>query len=745
MINDKVKYYPILNNGFEKSINQKGDVGWDFWVNGVRYEITSEEYKTGKSCMKFYGKSKDPSMAMWQVIPVKNVKVRKSLQEQLKQLMGFARKNNKVLPTVGDRIKATAFIKIGSVTKIKNTSDISFVIEAENERGEKTPIAQSKIISLIPNKWALLETEYKLNNGYIPGDTILLVAALKMTLPWNATVYIDDIKIKEESSDKDRIIKDKKIKPVTLRIREKSFEKNLSFWIKNPSSSSIISINNKDGYYGKSSLMIKNNKQGSGEVYQKINLNKKINTSKLKSLSAGVWVKINDNRKLKNNDVGIVLESEINGKNVIISKGTLPHNCKKNVWIYLMTKSIKQNIKLENFKTIKVKLFSKKQGEVYFDFVQAGEDNTFNGNPEKFVMATYVPFFGGKGNWHNWKWNAKPCGGEYCNPDIILPNGRRKIASVYYPIIGAYDPKDADVIKYQIDLAKAMGIDAFQFNDYGDLHKSYKRTLKTMINLAEKKDFKITILYEPKVHMIGWVPHDSEKEKIEGIIQDLKDILDNYADSKSFLKYQGKPVIQIFNETLYGLKREHWIKIADSLNKAGYDVYFIGSNAGKLNNFDVFKSAFNWYLYKDDLKNCSVKEAYNFCRAINKSTINFVSQKHMKRFPIGIVYPGMNDLKILSWNSGKARVIDITGEDFYKQSWKAILEHEYDFNWILIASWNDWPEGTIIEPDKDRGYKIPIMTQNFIERFKKIKPLNDNLMKQITEKYLKNPDVKKYK
>jgi hypothetical protein len=82
------------------------------------------------------------------------------------------------------------------------------------------------------------------------------------------------------------------------------------------------------------------------------------------------------------------------------------------------------------------------------------------GTTDKTVLAAYwVPYQtkAMSGSWRGWEWDA----GVYHNPERILSDGRRDIASCYYPLIGPYDSSDNDVIHYHIGLAKSIGIDGF--------------------------------------------------------------------------------------------------------------------------------------------------------------------------------------------------------------------------------------------------------------------------------------------
>ena len=82
------------------------------------------------------------------------------------------------------------------------------------------------------------------------------------------------------------------------------------------------------------------------------------------------------------------------------------------------------------------------------------------------VYVQIMPWFQtpetlGGTNW-GWHWTM-----NNCNPNTILPNGQRQIASYYYPLIGTYDSSDPYVIEYQMLLMKLSGISGTTVDWYG--------------------------------------------------------------------------------------------------------------------------------------------------------------------------------------------------------------------------------------------------------------------------------------
>ncbi|MEM1294691.1 MAG: hypothetical protein AAGH89_04955, partial [Verrucomicrobiota bacterium] len=66
---------------------------------------------------------------------------------------------------------------------------------------------------------------------------------------------------------------------------------------------------------------------------------------------------------------------------------------------------------------------------------------------EKLVMAHYMPWYASKsvsGAW-GWHWTM-----NHFDPDEVRWDGRRKVASQDYPLIGLYDSADDDALECQV-------------------------------------------------------------------------------------------------------------------------------------------------------------------------------------------------------------------------------------------------------------------------------------------------------
>ncbi|MBV9463397.1 MAG: hypothetical protein JO317_04125, partial [Verrucomicrobiae bacterium] len=145
--------------------------------------------------------------------------------------------------------------------------------------------------------------------------------------------------------------------------------------------------------------------------------------------------------------------------------------------------------------------------------------------------------------WRHWKWED---GGPVRDPEHRRADGRRDIASVQYPLIGPYDSRSREVIRYHLLTAKAAGIQAFLVDWYGP--GSFEdKPMRILLDEAEDCGMKIAVCYEEKIHFPQSFGPSSRPEAVEREIKDLRYILDEYGDSAAYLTRDGLPFIMQFN------------------------------------------------------------------------------------------------------------------------------------------------------------------------------------------------------
>ena len=321
------------------------------------------------------------------------------------------------------------------------------------------------------------------------------------------------------------------------------------------------------------------------------------------------------------------------------------------------------------------------------------------------ILAHYMPWFRAEKtpqgyNWEHWQWYGK---GKKHDPDTLLPNGRRDIASVFYPLIGPYDGRDRAVLEYHLLTAQAAGIDGFVADWYGPGTYS-DRVFAEMVQAAERYNMKVAICLEEKSFFPGYSQAKTRADVLDVMQKQIRHVLDQYAASDAYLRHNGEPVFFIFNG--YGSGP------VGSMNLSPEEVANV---LGRFTNEPIllvrgyFNEAYagiarGSYLWCDDAKTRA--QFYDGAMA---------SRQHGQLdFVVGVASPGFNDTGVNGWGNGP-RVTDRRGTREYEDNWAEILKRQPDA--VQIATWNDFEEGTTVEPTEDYGFNFLTLTEKLAAEY----------------------------
>jgi len=304
-----------------------------------------------------------------------------------------------------------------------------------------------------------------------------------------------------------------------------------------------------------------------------------------------------------------------------------------------------------------------------------------------FHYAWYgVPWGPGK-QWQGWR------DGAY-NADKVF-GGRRNVNTVHYPLDGVYDSLDPSTINRQVMEAREAGLDGFIVSWWG--FESYShRVLEAMLDLAPK-DF-LTIYYETAM---TFKLRDLSREKaVERIYSDLKGLLAKYSVKDQWVHVDGKPLLVLYIVENYSI--DEWLKIKGRLREDGFEPFFLGDTY----NPEYLKVMDGLHTYNPiwiTLRGLSFTKVY--------------CDISLRTHEIGGVYastvcPGYDDRKI------REPGLFIAREDghYYRICWEAAMECRAD--WALVTSWNEWFEGTEIEPSLEYGKDYIYLTKQNVKSFK---------------------------
>jgi hypothetical protein len=259
-----------------------------------------------------------------------------------------------------------------------------------------------------------------------------------------------------------------------------------------------------------------------------------------------------------------------------------------------------------------------------------------------------------------------------------------------------YVSRDRAVMGRHIDQAKAAGIDAFLLAWYGPGGGNQTEpNLAAMLEEASARNFKIGILFETNSPFMGSV------EQVTSALQHIQTV---HANHPAFLRVDGRPVLFFWRPTMYGV--ETWRNIR-SQSDPNYSQIWIseGIDTSYLAIFDGHHLYSNTWNPPANLTNINKK----FAGQVATARERYGAYK----FWVATVMPGYNDVRIRR-GSGFAK--DREGGAYYAQSWQAAIAGEP--NWIVINSFNEWPEGSYIEPSEAFGDQFIGLTAQYAQQYR---------------------------
>ncbi len=315
-------------------------------------------------------------------------------------------------------------------------------------------------------------------------------------------------------------------------------------------------------------------------------------------------------------------------------------------------------------------------------------------NPKK-VYVHYLPWFQSKdydGYWgQHWTMTNQ-------NPDIVDANGNSQIASYYYPSIGPYSSSDPDLHEYHFLTMKLAGVDGVIFDWYGskDLHDYalIKQATETFIDTLEDLGLNFSIMYEDRVAMQS-AQMDLSPSVVAAAQADFSYINDTYFSSPEYIEYNGKKMLFVFGPHYINTENE-WNQVFDVFpeeNKPHYLTLWAASDRVGVNSAGEFL-----WVDKDHL--LAHEYYYDTYLPQNKITV-------------GSSYPGFSSFYADGgWSDGiNEWSIDTNEGNTFVETLNYTHHEQSDF--IQIITWNDFGEGTMIEPTQEFGFTYLQILQEY--------------------------------
>ena len=323
----------------------------------------------------------------------------------------------------------------------------------------------------------------------------------------------------------------------------------------------------------------------------------------------------------------------------------------------------------------------------------------FNSNSDTKILVHYMPWYqtpSVSGYW-GWHWTM-----NHFNPDSLDDYGHREIASHFYPLTGPYDSRDDNILEYQVLLMKLSGIDGVivdwygieDFWDYGIINES-TQALFDYIDMAQ---LFFSICYEDQTigHMLNNGHLDSSEVYTLG--QDVMIYLqDNWFNNNAYLTLSDKPVLLNFGPQ-YFHKSSDWDTLFSVLDTL--PLFFTLDNR----LIPVATGAFPWPPMWASQNGVLTQQA------LNNYLSDFYQESASWDYLVASAFPGFHDIYDEAGLGFSYGYLDPLDGGTFRNTLDTALNHNPDV--IQIVTWNDYGEGTIVEPTSEFGYQYLEMIQD---------------------------------
>ncbi len=275
------------------------------------------------------------------------------------------------------------------------------------------------------------------------------------------------------------------------------------------------------------------------------------------------------------------------------------------------------------------------------------------------------------------------------HPDITGRDGRRQIASWYYPLTGPYASGDTALIEYQLLLMQYSGIDGvlidwpgvLPLNDYPLL----VRNTEKIVAVLQRTPLHFAIVYEDQNINIA-ARAGKLTDKIAAARADMAYLQAHFFSLPGYERWNGRPLLLNFGPQTFE-EPAQWAQIFAGLQPApaffplwGHDQYAGASATG----------TFAW---------------------INEDNTVSLEKYYAEKDPrprIASAYPGFEGYYAAGGWEGPKWSIPHSQATFTCTLDLALASK---LPYIQLPTWNDYGEGTIIEPTREFGYTYLTLLQ----------------------------------
>ncbi len=260
----------------------------------------------------------------------------------------------------------------------------------------------------------------------------------------------------------------------------------------------------------------------------------------------------------------------------------------------------------------------------------------------------------------------------------------------------AYSSDKNDVIQQQVSQARGAGIDAFVASWTGagtDTDANFSK----LLDEAARQNFRATVYVETNSVM----QHGDVAAQVQSLVQ-------RFGNNPAFLRWNGKPVLFFWSPQSLG-EPDVWRGIRQKVDPQNSQVWSVDTIDRSY--LDVFDTV---HLFSGGKWNPATDVAATDMQW--RARVDTYNKAHntQKLWTAGVI-PGWDESRVLPLRN-PPKMFDRHDGAMYEEDWRAAIASNPE--WVTITSWNEWFEGTQIEPGQGYGSQYLDLTRKYATLWK---------------------------
>jgi len=271
-----------------------------------------------------------------------------------------------------------------------------------------------------------------------------------------------------------------------------------------------------------------------------------------------------------------------------------------------------------------------------------------------------------------------------------------------------YNSDDPETIAGHIRLAQSAGIDGFTLNWFAPGERT-DANFGALLARSAGSNFTSTVIFQRHI----W--HGSPSPTQANIIEAVRYLIAQYSGHPNFLKIGGRPVIFFTDLPRVPSKspQQFWAEVRRQADPA-HDTIWIaeGLDFSYLSTFD------GQYVFK--ISHAAYPSDYVKSSRWANQVRKWEQTTGQTKLWIATLSPGWDDLRAGCRPDVRApsalHKVDRGDGAFFTANFQAALASQPD--WLWIHSFNEWVEGTYIEPSVQYGERYLDLARESVQQFK---------------------------